>query len=362
MHSSTTAHIDLAALRANFATVRRLCPRSRIMAMVKADAYGHGLLPVAQALAAADGLAVARLEEAMELREAGLTQRILLLGTLLGPADLEVCLQQSIDVTVHDATSLGVIASRAARPAVEHQPLRVWLELDAGMHRMGLDPAAFIAADKQLRDGGGVAELVHMTHFSSADDPDPTALNHQLARFSDCHAMRLDTQVSLANSAALTARPDTHGDWVRPGIMLYGGGPASVRAAGVRPVMRLVAPVLAVRAIAAGERVGYDGCWTAARPSRIATIGIGYGDGYPRHAPNGTPVSINGKVAPLVGRVSMDSIGVDVTDCAVVAAGDEAVLWGPQLPAADVARPAGTIDYALFTGVSPRVRRVYAEG
>ena len=353
MKNTATARIDLAALRANLATVRRLCPRSRIMAMVKANAYGHGLVPVARALAAADGLAVARLQEAVDLRDAGLTQRIMLAGSVLDADELALCSARDIDVTVHDATSLAAIAA-----AVSSRPLRVWLKLDSGMHRLGLEPDAFIAADRLLRDRPGVRELVHMTHFASADDADRTVTDRQLADFTHCHATNPAAPTSLANSAALVTRPETHGDWVRPGIMLYGAGPPPVRAAGVQPVMTLTASVLAVRPLEVGERVGYGGCWTSSRPSRLATVGIGYGDGYPRHAPNGTPVWIAGRRAPLAGRVSMDCIGVDVTDAGPVAVGEDVVLWGPELPAAEVAERAGTIDYELLTGVGGRVSRV----
>lgn len=354
MHNTATARIDVAALRDNLAVVRHLCPRSRIMAMVKADAYGHGLLPAARAFAAADGLAVARLQEALALRDAGITQRILLLGTLLDEDDLAACSALSIDVTAHDAPAVAAIAT-----AARHGALRVWLKLDSGMHRMGLDPQSFIEADRVLAATSGVTELIHMTHFSTADDPAAGATERQIERFAACHRRNPQTQTSLANSAALISRPETHGDWVRPGIMLYGGRPHGTLPAPVRAAMRLATRVLALREIARGEPVGYHGRWVSQRPSRVATLGIGYGDGYPRHAPNGTPVWIRGGLAPLVGRVSMDSIGVDVTDLGDVAIGDEAVLWGPELPAATIAGHAETIDYALFTGVTQRVMREY---
>lgn len=356
MKNTATARIDLAALSANLTVVRALCPRSRIMAMVKANAYGHGLIPAARALADADGLAVGRLQEALDLRAAGITQRMLLLGSVLDAGDLALCQAHAIDVTAHDAASVAAIAAAAGQHA-----LRVWLKLDSGMHRLGLDPAAFIEADKALRSIPGVSELIHMSHFSSADDSNRQAMDRQLECFAQCHRHNPVAPVSLANSAALLSRPDTHADWVRPGIMLYGGGPPAARAAGVRPVMTLTSNVLAVRNVAAGDSVGYYGRWTSTRSTRVATVGIGYGDGYPRHAPNGTPVLIGGRRGLLVGRVSMDSIGVDVTACEPVNVGDEVVLWGPQLPASEVADHADTIDYALFTGVSSRVTRVLSQ-
>jgi len=198
-----------------------------------------------------------------------------------------------------------------------------------------------------------------MTHFSSADEPTGAVLGDQIACFAACHRHNPQAHASLANSAALLTRPETHADWVRPGIMLYGGAPLKRPLVTLRPAMTLTARVLAVRALGAGQSVGYNRRWTSTRPSRIATVGIGYGDGYPRHAPNGTPVLINGFVAPLAGAVSMDSLCVDVTDCESVAAGDEAILWGAALPAATVAEHAGTIDYALFTALGQRVNREY---
>jgi alanine racemase len=298
---------------------------------------------------------VARLQEALALREAGIEQRILLLATLLDHADLAACSQQSIDVTAHDKASVDSIDAVACK-----MPLRVWLKLDSGMHRVGLDPAAFIEADRTLASRPGVLELTHMTHFSSADDMTTNVMDQQLACFSACHSTNPQAKVSLANSAALIARPDTHADWVRPGIMLYGSNP--VRASHdvpLRAAMTLHARVIAIRDIEAGESVGYNRCWTSARPSRIATIGIGYADGYPRQVGNGTPVSLGGQLSPLAGRVSMDSLTVDVTDCERVAVGDEATLWGPELPVATIAGHANTISYELLTSLRPRVTREY---
>jgi alanine racemase len=353
MQNTTVARIDLMALRHNLTVIRRLCPKSRIMAMVKADAYGHGLLSVAKSLDAADGFAVARLEEALLLRRSGIAQRILLLGTLLDESDLATCSEQRIDVTVHDALTARTVAAQARL-----MPLRVWLKLDSGMHRVGLTPEAFVETDRTLAAHPGVLELIHMTHFSHVGDG-PT-MESQLACFLECRRASSRAKVSLANSAALIVRSDTHADWVRPGIMLYGDNPLGNRyPVPIRPVMTLSSRIVAIREIEAGQSVGYNGRWISRRRSRIGTIGIGYGDGYPRHAGNGTPVWINGHLAPLVGQVSMDSVGVDLTDMGHVSVGDEAVLWGAELPAVVVAECANTISYQLFTSVSSRVRREY---
>jgi alanine racemase len=355
MLNTASARIDLQALRENLSIVRRLCPRSRVMAMIKANAYGHGLIPVAQALTTADGLAVARLAEAMLLRRSGIAQRILLLGTILDEEGLQVCSEQNIDVTAHDEVTVARITAHARRA-----PLRVWLKLDSGMHRVGLDRAAFIAADRTLSRHPGVVELTHMTHFSSADEASTAVLEEQVSCFLTCRRACSSAEASLANSAALISEPQTHADWVRPGIMLYGDNPVSVRhPAPVQAAMTLSARVVSVRNIAKGESVGYNRTWTSNRASRIGTLGIGYGDGYPRHAKNGTPVWINGRLAPLAGRVSMDSLTVDLTDCDRVSVGDEAVLWGPELPVSVVAGYADTIAHELLSSVSQRVSRQY---
>jgi alanine racemase len=357
MRNTATASIDLAALSHNLRQVRSLCPQSRIMAMLKADAYGHGALAAARALCAADGFAVARLQEALALRAAGIQQRLLLLGTLLDRADLALCSQQQIDVTAHDSSSLSAIAACARQ-----QPLRVWLKLDCGMHRLGLDAQAFVAADRMLSSHPGIAELIHMTHFSSTHDMDSSVMTQQIARFVACHEINPQAPVSVCNSAVLIARPELRSDWVRPGIMLYGENPlADQQPLPLRAVMTLRSRVIAVRDIGIGESVGYDGCWTAARSSRIASVGIGYGDGYPRQAGNGTPVWLNGQRAALVGRVSMDSLSLDVTDNPRVSVGDEVTLWGPQLPAGAIAECAHTSSYDLFTRLSARVNREYID-
>lgn len=357
MHNTVQATINLSALRHNLAQVRSLCPTSKVMAMVKADAYGHGLLPVAKALRDADGLAVARLDEALQLRRAGIGQRILLLGSLLDGDDLALCSAQNIDVTVHDLDTVQRIVDNAQRA-----PVRVWLKLDSGMHRLGLDPAEFAQADRLLRAAPGILELLHLTHLSSADDLAATATDAQLATVSAARGPASGIPVSIANSAAIIGRAGAGSSWVRPGIMLYGENPlAASHPVSLRSVMTLRSYVIGLRELPAGAAIGYNGTWTTPRASIIAMLGIGYGDGYPRHARSGTPVWINGQRAPLVGRVSMDSIAVDVTDCDRVAIGDEAQLWGPELSASEVAEFAGTISYELFTSITPRVPRVYVD-
>ena len=358
MLSTVKARIDLGAVHANLRVVHDLCPRSRVMAIVKADAYGHGLIAVARALRSADGLAVARLHEALALRDAGVRQRVLLLSTHLDKQDLAVCSAREIDVTLHDRTSFEVISQQAHR-----SPVRVWLKLDSGMHRLGLDPHAFLEADKFLSKHPGVLERIHMSHFSCADQAVAETIESQLSCFCRCSREGSGVASSLANSAALISRADTHREWVRPGIMLYGVNPVGLRyPLPLRPAMALTARVISVREVNRGESVGYNQRWTSLRRSRIGTIGVGYGDGYPRHARNGTPIWIKGAQVSLVGQVSMDSLSVDLTEREDVQVGDEAVLWGPELSAAVVAEYADTIAYELFTSVQSRVPREYLNG
>lgn len=357
MLNTTRALIDLAALRHNLSVVRGLCPDSRVMVMVKADGYGHGILRTAQALAQADGIGVARLDEALQLRRAGLRlQRILLMGTLLDQGELEVCAHEGVDIVVHDLATVDRICARH-----KATPLRIWLKLDSGMHRLGLSPADFHVADTRLRAQPGVEEIIHMTHFAASENFASDSAERQFACLMKTHGDS-ESPISAANSAAIIGRPSMCGDWVRPGIMIYGDNPlAATHPQPLQPVMTLLARVLAIRDCAAGEQIGYSGIWTCPRPSRIATIGIGYGDGYPRHARNGTPVWLRGQRAVVAGRVSMDSITVDITDANGICVGDEAELWGKNLPAAEIAACAETISYELFTSIGQRVVREYTD-
>lgn len=357
MLTTVRADIDLTALRRNLAVASELAGGARVLAVLKADAYGHGLTAAAAGLSAdADAFAVARLDEALTLREAGIGNRLVLLGTLLDEGELRQCGQLDIDVVVHDPKTCARIRS------LRGTHLRVWLKLDSGMHRLGLPPAAFAQAHRDLRDCPAVTQLLHMSHFASADEPDKPYTTQQLQCFEQLRRQLGAESVALsqANSAALIDRPESRADWVRPGIMLYGANPFGAgHPLALTAVMRLRANILALRDIPAGDPVGYGGDWVAPRPSRIATVGIGYGDGYPRHARNGTPVAVGEHIASLVGRVSMDSITVDVTGVPAVAIGDEVELWGTRVPVSEVARCAGTISYALLTGVTPRVPRRY---
>lgn len=350
------ASIALPAIRHNLALARTCAPGSKIMAIIKADAYGHGLVAVARALADADGLAVARIDEARILREAGISQRILLLGSNLSDQEFEFCANRRIDVTLHTLAMVEQLTRIKLST-----PVNAWLKIDTGMHRLGIYPSQFQQAMERCRTSKNISEVVLMTHFSSSDSSDPECCQQQQNLFLDTigssHSIR-----SMANSAAIIQHPETHYDWVRPGLMLYGANPLQMEChLPLQAAMTLTAKVIAIREIDAGEAVGYNAKWRANRRTRIATIGIGYGDGYPRHASNGTPVLIRGQRAKLVGRVSMDMITADISHCENIEVGDEATLWGKDLPVEEIAQCAETISYALLSAVTARVNRSYSD-
>jgi alanine racemase len=351
------ATIDLAAIRHNYALAKRCAPGRQAFAVVKANAYGHGLGEVVTALSEqADGFAVASLEEAADVRALQGEARILLLEGCFEAAEYQLAAQLGLDLVLHSeqqvAQLLGASLSR---------PLNVWLKLDSGMHRLGLDEAALRACHGRLQGAAQVGEINVLSHFACADERGHEMTERQLEAFLDL--LDLDfAQRSLANSAAILTIPAAHMDWLRPGIMLYGATPfAELSAAelGLKPAMTLSAQLIAIRQVAVGDSVGYGGAWRAQRQSRIGTVSCGYADGYPRHAPSGTPLLVRGQRVALAGRVSMDMLTVDLTDLPAAQVGDEVQLWGAQLPVDEVARAAGTIGYELLTKVTRRVPRRY---
>ncbi|MBI4984838.1 MAG: alanine racemase [Rhodocyclales bacterium] len=344
------AHVDLAALRHNHAVARRHAGNARIWSVVKADAYGHGLLRVAQALnPVTDGFALVELEGAIALRRAGVEKPILMLEGCYAAAELPVFAEYRLTPVLHRLDQVGWIEAAGLAPQ-----LPVYLKLNTGMNRLGLDVAEFRLAVERLRQSG-VADVTLMTHFSDADEARGVA--EQMARL---QAMRggLAYPLCLANSAALLRFPEAVGDWVRPGIMLYGSSPFPERTAAaldLAPVMTLESEVIAVRDLQPGDRVGYGGSFTASSAMRIGVVACGYGDGYPRHAPSGTPVLVAGRRSHTLGRVSMDKLCVDLSDLPQAGAGAPVVMWGRGLPADEVAACAGTISYELFCALAQRV-------
>ncbi|HEY0681783.1 MAG TPA: alanine racemase [Steroidobacter sp.] len=360
--SFPVATIDASALRNNLAVVRRMAPRSRVIAVVKANGYGHGMIRVARALADADGLGVARLADGVALREAGVTQRILLLEGVFGPEQFALAAKEQCEIVVHSPEQLDVLEQFSG----SHRFV-VWLKLNSGMNRLGFRVEDFAAAHARLQRCSSVSLIRVMTHFSSSEErgdagrADVTAA--QLKLFNDLVAP-FGHERSAANSAAVIAWPEAHQDWVRPGLMLYGMSPMPNKTAadfGLRPAMTLSTQLIAVQNIGVGEPVGYNGIWRATRPSRIGIAAIGYGDGFPRSTRNGAPVLVAGQEASIAGRVSMDMIAIDITDLPHAKAGDEVVVWGAGLPAERLAPYADTTCYELVCRVTSRVPLVWRE-
>ena len=354
MSRATGAVINLTALRHNLRRVRALAPRSRIIAMVKANAYGHGLAVAARALSEADAFGVASLDEALAIRRAGLAHPIVLLEGVFVAAELEDAARNACELVVHDQHQLTLLETSRLDKA-----LGVWLKLDTGMHRLGFSPSEVPDAWRRLNVARAVRGPVRlMTHLARADEPGNAHTRKQLAIFAEVTAS-LQAEHSIANSAALLAWPESQADWVRPGILLYGVSPFANRNGadeGLIPAMTMRTTLIAVKDVPRGDMVGYGGNWVAPVDTRIGIAAIGYGDGYPRHAPNGTPVLVNGVRVPLVGRVAMDMIAVDLGKTSRAAVGDPVVLWGAELPVEEIARAAGTIPYELLCGVTQRVK------
>ncbi len=352
------ALIDLQALRHNYQLARETTG-AKALAVVKADAYGHGAVRVAQALEAqADGFAVACIEEALELRQAGIKAPILLLEGFFEADELALIVEHDFWCVVHSLWQLEAIET-----ANVGKPLNIWLKLDSGMHRVGFHPADYQPAYQRLLASGKVAKIVLMSHFARADELNSSRSDEQLAVF-QAASQGLVAQISLRNSPATMAWPNIPSDWVRPGIMLYGATPfdqpQSV-ADRLQPVMTLESKVICVRELPAGEPVGYGGGFVTDRTMRIGVVAMGYADGYPRQAPTGTPVLIDGQRSQLLGRVSMDMLCVDLTHVPQAGLGSRVELWGKHILASDVATRAGTIPYQIFCNLR-RVPRLYCEG
>ena len=347
------ATIDSAALRHNLAVVRRLAPRSKVFAVVKANAYGHGLERAARALTEVEGYALLELDAAVALREAGCSQRILLLEGFFDERELPLLARHRIATVVHSREQLEMLRQLPGDAALD-----VFIKINTGMNRLGFMPEVFPDALRTLKAHPGVAGVTLMTHFASADEP--RGVQWQVEVF-DRLANGVKLPGSLANSAALLRYPDTHRDWVRPGIMLYGCSPFPESASpelGLRPVMTLESRVIAVRDLKRGDTVGYGGLYTAERDTRVGVVACGYADGYPRHAPTGTPVVVEGRMTRTLGRVSMDLLCADLTGMPEAVTGSRVVLWGEGMPVERVAAASGTVGYQLLCALAPRVRIV----
>ncbi len=349
-----SATVDSAALRHNLRVVRQWAPRSRVMAVIKANAYGHGLVTVARALESADAFAVARVDEGLALREAGIHTPTVLLEGVFDAGQLAAAASAGFELVVHTVEQIELLRSGAPDAR-----FKVWLKLDSGMNRLGFKAAAFAAAYASLGALPAVRQPVNLfTHLAAADEPDLPTTADQIARFAAA-THSLPGERSIANSAGMLNFSDAQKDWVRPGLLLYGVSPIVGTIGpdyGLKPVMTLRSQVIALKNLSAGEKVGYGGAWTALRPTRLAVAAVGYGDGYPRSLSSGSPVLVNGQRAALAGRVSMDMIGIDVTNLdRQPVLGDRVVLWGEGLPVEEIAVWADTIPYELLCGISQRV-------
>lgn len=347
------AEISLDALRHNYAVAQRHASRSRVLAVVKANAYGHGIERVARALTLADGFATLELDGAVALREGGFAREILLMEGFFTPNELPVIAKAGLATAVHSDEQLRMLETASPDVRVD-----VYLKINTGMNRLGFAPSSAREALARLQSSGRARSVTLMTHFANADGPE--GIGEAMRRF-DSAVRGLDLPRSLANSAAILAHPESHGQTVREGIALYGATPFADRSAqslGLKPAMTLRSALIAVQSIAAGETVGYGGTYKAERPMRIGVVACGYADGYPRHAHNGTPVLVDGARVPMAGRVSMDMLTVDLTAVPSARVGSEVVLWGDRLPVDEVASHAGTVGYELMCAVAPRVAMV----
>ena len=354
--------INLAALRHNYRGAQAHAAPARVWAVVKANAYGHGLLRVAKALAdIADGFALLDPADAVRLRDAGFRQPILLLEGFFDADDLRCCVEYGLIAAVNRFEQLQMIRA-ASLPA----PLPICLKLNTGMNRLGFQPEEIPAVRRELAQTPGIAAITLMTHFAEADGG--RGVDWQLERFRRILAdwpEAVAFPVTMGNSAALLRHPQTAHDWVRPGLMLYGASPfadESAASLGLQAVMTLESKILAVQEIRAGERVGYGGDFVADKPMRVGTVACGYADAYPRHAPTGTPILVDGQRSVTLGRVSMDMLACDLTGLPGAKTGSPVVLWGEGLPADEVASAAGTVSYELFCALATRVPVVCQEG
>lgn len=350
------ARIHIPALANNLAVARRYAPHAKVWAVVKANAYGHGIKRVYEGFKATDGFALLDLNEAVLLRDLGWRGPILLLEGLFEPADLVLAQNYELTLVVHCEEQLTILES--AQPPY-NKPLAIYLKMNSGMNRLGFKPTQYMNAWQRLRALPHIGEITIMTHFSDADSQ--TGVDDQFQLFTQTRASLIGP-LSCANSAAILWHPQTHGAWVRPGIMLYGASPSGlakdIADTGLQATMTLSSQIIAIQNLQAGETVGYGRRFNADTTMRVGIVACGYADGYPRHAPNGTPIIVAGVRTRTLGRVSMDMICADLSMIPQANVGSPVELWGQQLAIDDVANPCGTIGYELMCGVAQRVPMV----
>ncbi|MCW5599912.1 MAG: alanine racemase [Nitrosomonas sp.] len=348
-----SALIDFSALQHNLSIVRKHARNAQIMAVIKANAYGHGLLSTVSALRSADAFAVLELEAAVRLREAGVDHPILLLEGYFSTEDLAVVDQYRLSTVIHHEEQLVMLLASKLK-----NKLNVFVKINTGMNRLGFTLGDAVAALNTLKSHPIIGNITLMTHFACADDPlQKIEIMEQIKYFSVIQK-KFHLPCSMANSAAILRYPETRADWVRPGIMLYGASPLLDKTAAeldLRPVMTVTSKIIAIQHLALKDKVGYGSHFQADRPMRIGIVACGYADGYPRHAPTGTPILVDGQRTRIVGRISMDMLTVDLTGIEHANVGSNIILWGKGLPIEEVAESAGTISYELFCALSSRV-------
>ncbi|MFL6576759.1 MAG: alanine racemase [Povalibacter sp.] len=354
--SFPAATMDADALRHNLAVVRSIAPGSRVLAVIKANAYGHGIVEAARALHSADSFGVARIGEGLTLRAAGINGPVLLLEGVFSNEELAQASAAHFELVVHEFKQIELLELAAANAR-----FTVWIKLNTGMNRLGFSSEQFAQALQRLKACASVGQIRLMTHLAGAEEAGGDSARHQIEKFQSLTA-GVEAQRSIANSAGVIGWPEARTDWVRPGLMLYGLSPVPGRDGtqlGLRPVMTLSTQLITVRRVSRGEGVGYNAIWKAPRDSLIGIAAIGYGDGYARNVRSGAPVLVNGRPAQVAGRVSMDMTAIDVTDLPDAKVGDDVVLWGEGVPAESVAPFADTISYELVCGITQRVARVW---
>jgi alanine racemase len=359
MSRAAVARIDLTALKKNLGRAKSAAPNSRTLAIVKGNAYGHGLLRVSHALDSVDAYGVARIDEAVRLREGGIDKTVVVLEGFQDGSDLSAVREMGFHPVIHADHQITLLESELRKS--DDNPLSVWLKLDTGMHRLGFDASRFGQIYDRLKAHPQVDVSVLMTHFACADDRLDSSTDRQIELF-DRITGDMQCPTSLANSAGLLSWPASQRQWIRPGIMLYGLSPFQNGQAaddGLFAVMTFKSRIIALHEVAAGDSVGYGATWTCARNSLVGVVAAGYADGYPRQAPAGTPLLVNGARCPLAGRVSMDMLCIDLTDHPKVKVGDTATLWGEGLPLEEVATHMGTIAYTLCCGITSRTEYDY---
>lgn len=352
--------IDQSALKNNLARIRTFAPGKKILAMVKANGYGHGLVRVAKILKEADAFGVASIEEGILLRKVGIKQPIVLMRGFLEAKELVDISHYDITPVIHHQAQIKVLSDTIKNKPLK-KPFSVWLKINTGMHRLGLPSEQVPMILKELLSLSNIQVAGLMTHFGSADVRENAHTQAQIDLFNQTIKTLPPLPVSLANSAAILAWPQSHGDWVRPGITLYGVSPFVDQVGaeyGLQPVMQLESRIIAIHRVKKGERIGYEGAFVCPEDMPVGVVSIGYGDGYPRQAPSGIPVLVNGIKTFSLGHVSMDMMSVDLRLAPNTKIGDPVVLWGRGLPVEEVARAIGTIPFVLLTHMLARAPEV----